>query len=146
MNNAGAGGGGGSSAFAGSARNTGIHTDTTGVPSIKLTYASNQFNFGKVKANKNNGTATIAVDVPGPGILSLGGKGIKPQRLSGGATASKTVSAAGVFKLKVKAKGSAKSKLNHKGKVKVKATVTYSPVGGTPATQTKTVKLVKKLH
>jgi Glycine rich protein len=142
----GAGGGGGSTAFAAGATNTSIHNDSTGVPSITLTYASNKFSFGKVKDNKKNGTATIAVKVPGPGILSLTGNGIKSQRHLRGASASRTVSGAGTVKLTVKAKGPAKTKLNHKGKVKVKAKVTFSPIDGSSNTQTKTVRLVKKLR
>jgi len=49
-------------------------------------------------------------------------------------------------------KGKAKKKLNKTGKVKVKVKVTYTPNGtasgdliGDPSTQTKRVKLIKKL-
>jgi hypothetical protein len=130
----------------------------TGSPGYRLNIsavigekASNSFSFGKVKKNKNNGTATLAVDVPGPGTLSLSGKGVKTQRAVPGATASKTVSAAGIVKLKVRAKGAAKFKLNHTGKVKVKVTVVFRP-GATPAgdvagdakTEVKRIKLIKK--
>lgn len=111
---------------------------------------SNADTLGKVKLNKKNGTATLSVNVPGPGSLSLSGKNVKPQRLGRGATASKTVTAAGTVKLLIRAKGKAKVKLNKTGKAKVKVTVTYTPAPGdapgTPNTQTKTVKLVKKLR
>lgn len=108
---------------------------------------SNADTLGKVKVNKKNGTATLSVNVPGPGTLSLSGKNVKPQRLGRGATASETVTAAGTVKLLIKAKGKAKKKLKKTGRAKVKATVTYLPTGdapGTPNTQTKSVKLVKK--
>jgi hypothetical protein len=106
---------------------------------------SNQFTIDKIKKNKRKGTATMTVTVPNPGVLTLGGSGIKPQRPVAGRieAASKTVGA-GTTKLKIKAKGNKKKKLNKKGKVKVTAKVTYTPTGGDPATQTKNVKLKKK--
>jgi subtilisin-like proprotein convertase family protein len=101
------------------------------------------FSFGKLKRNKKKGTATLSVDVPGPGTLTLGGKGVKHQRLGrGGATASKDVDQAGVVKLKVKAKGAKKKKLQDTGKVKLKLQVTYTPTGGDPNTETKPAKLI----
>lgn len=108
---------------------------------------SNAFSFGKVKHKTHNGTAKLAVNVPGPGTLSLAGKGVKTQRAGDRAVASKTVTAAGTVKLLIKAKGKTKAKLNKKGKVKAKVTVTYTPVAevsGVPNTQAKRVKLVKK--
>lgn len=110
---------------------------------VSISNISNVFSFNKLKRNKHKGTATLSVNVPGPGTLSLTGKGVKTQRL-GGATASKVVAAAGAVKLLVKAKGKAKHKLNKTGKARVKASVTFAPTGGVPATQTKSVKLIKK--
>jgi hypothetical protein len=114
------------------------------------TIPSNADTLGKVKRNKHKGTATLAVNVPGPGTLALSGKGLKPRRAgrTSRASASLAVSGAGTVKLLVKAKGKAKKMLNKKGKVKVKVSVTYTPTGdapGSPNTQTKRVKLVKKL-
>jgi hypothetical protein len=105
---------------------------------------SNDFSLGKLKKNKNKGTALLTVDVPGPGTLTLGGTGVKAQR-SAGATISKEVTKAGPVTLKVKAKGKKKTKLLDNGKVKVKAQVTYTPSGdlpGTPNTELKKIKLV----
>jgi hypothetical protein len=104
---------------------------------------SNAFTFGSLKRNTHNGTATVAVNVPGPGTLSLTGKGVKTQR-AGGAVTSKSVTAAGVVKLLIKARGAAKRKLNRTGKMKVKVKVTFTPTGGSPGTQSKRVKLIKK--
>jgi hypothetical protein len=108
---------------------------------------SNAFSFGKLKLNKRKGTALLVVNVPGPGTLSLSGKGVVSQRLQRlrrllGAT-DKTVSAAGQVKLTIKAKGKAKRKLNKRGKCKLKLTVTFTPSGGTSATQNKSVTLKK---
>ena len=82
--------------------------------------------------------------VPGPGTVDLRGKGVKAQRLSRQATASKAVTTAGAIKLLVKPKGKAKHKLNKTGKAKVKVSVTFAPTGGAPNTLTKRVKLIKK--
>jgi hypothetical protein len=113
---------------------------------VAIKPTDNSFTFGKAKDKKSKGTATLAVNVPGPGTLSLTGKGVKARR-TGGAVASKTVNAAGTVKLSIKAKAKAKKKLNKTGKVKVKVSVTYTPTGdlpGIPKTETKRVKLIKK--
>jgi hypothetical protein len=47
-------------------------------------------------------------------------------------------------KLAIKPKGKAKKKLNDKGKAKVTASVTYTPDGGSPNTEDKKLKLVKR--
>jgi hypothetical protein len=109
----------------------------------------NTFSFGKVKHNKQKGTATLTVDVSGPGTLLMTGKGLVKQRPGGtyraARVAARTVSAAGKVKLRVKSKGKKKRKLNRTGKVKVRAKVTYTPTGGTPNTKTKPIKLIKTL-
>jgi hypothetical protein len=109
---------------------------------------SNVFSFGKLTRNKQNGTATIAVDVPGPGKLTLGGKGVRPQRplTSRLAAPARAVTAAGVVKLIIKAAGKAKKKLRRTGKAKVRIKVTFTPTGGSAALQSRTVKLKKELH
>jgi hypothetical protein len=106
---------------------------------------SNDFSLGKVKKNKNKGTALLTVDVPGPGKLELSGAGVKPQRSLGGARISKEVDKAGPVTLKIKAKGKKKAKLADRGKVKVKANITFTPTGdlpGVPSTETKPLKLI----
>ncbi len=98
---------------------------------------SNQFRFGKVKLHKKKGTATVAIVVPGPGVVLLvGSKKVKK--------ASKTAKGAGTVKLILKAKGKTLRSLKRDGKVKVKAKFTFTPTGGTPASRTKVVKLVRK--
>jgi hypothetical protein len=109
------------------------------------TIPSNAYSFDGVAVNKKNGTATLAVVVPGPGTLALTGKGVKKQRTGRGATASKNVTSAGLVNLKIKAKGKAKKKLKKTGRAKVKVKVTYTPTGdapGVPSTKTKSVKLI----
>ena len=98
---------------------------------------SNKFSFGKVKFNKAKGTAALAITVPGPGKLALGGKGVKK--------ASKPVAAKGKATLTVKASGKALAKLNDKGAVTLKAKVTFTPTGGTAGVATKSLTLKKQL-
>jgi hypothetical protein len=99
------------------------------------------FSFGKVKRNKEKGTARLAVKVPGPGAVKLA----KTESVK---RAKKRAEAKGKAKLSVRPKGKAKQKLAAKGKAKVKAEVTYTPQGGNPTivgnTDTKTVKLIKR--
>jgi hypothetical protein len=106
---------------------------------------SNAFSFGKVKLHRHSGTAILKIDVPGPGKLTLGGKGIRPGRAAPGTSAARVraVSEAGTVTLTVHAKGKAKRKLDRTGKVKVKAKVTFTPTGGSARTDTKTVRLKK---
>ena len=94
---------------------------------------NNVITVGKPKLNKDKGTAKLSVTVPGAGVLTLQGKGVKSQRASGTLLhAAKPVFGAGTVKLKIKAKGKTLKKLKANGKVKVKVTITYTPTGGTP--------------
>jgi hypothetical protein len=101
----------------------------------------NQFSFGKLKRNKRNGTALLAVNLPGAGTVALTGDDVKqqPPKDTG-------LTAPGVVKLKVKAAGNGLFKLRHTGKAKVKVTVTYTPIGdlAAPNTQSKRIKLIKR--
>ncbi len=109
---------------------------------------SNEFSFGKLKRNKKKGTAKLTVKLPHPGELDLGGKGVKRQRpgaAGAGRASAKPVTEGGAVKLLIKPKGGKKKKLKKHGKVKVKVKVTYTPTGGTTSSQTKPVKLKKKL-
>ncbi|MGH2987736.1 MAG: hypothetical protein ACRDLO_13760 [Solirubrobacterales bacterium] len=110
---------------------------------------SNAFTIEKVNRNKRKGIATLRVSVPGPGALDLSGKGLRRQRPvgrdGGAAAAAKPVAGAGTVKLKVKPKGKKKRKLKRKGEVKVKPIVTYTPTGGTAASQQRSLRLKKKL-
>jgi lysophospholipase L1-like esterase len=98
---------------------------------------SSDFSFGKVKKIKENGTARLTVNVPGPGALDLA----KTKQLKADEA---TLEAAGVEKLLMESRRQARKKLNEKGKAKVKAEVTFTPDGGEPNTQSKRVRLVKR--
>jgi hypothetical protein len=100
---------------------------------------SNEFSFGEVKKNKRKGTAKLTVEVAkGPGELEL--VKTKKVKLDGEAVEGE---GATEEKLAIEPKGKARKRLNEKGKAKVNALVTYTPEGGEPNTQTKTLKLKK---
>ena len=98
---------------------------------------SNDLALGKPERNTDKGTASLPATVPGPGSITLSGKGVVRRA---GATL-----AAGTVHLKVKAKGAAKRTLKATGKVTVTVQVTFTPTGGNARTVTKKVKLRKKL-
>ena len=95
------------------------------------------FSFGKVKRNKRKGTAKLTVRVPGPGGLELA----KSKRVKGD---EQTAEGGGREKLSVKSRRGALKRLNAQGEVKVNAKVTYTPTGGSPNTEDKKIKLVKR--
>jgi hypothetical protein len=92
--------------------------------------------LGKLKRKKRRGTAVLTVEVPGPGELTLTGKGV--------AKRAETVDGGGAEKLKIKAKGKRKRKLNKRGKAKVNVDVAFTMEGADPNTQTRKIKLVKR--
>jgi hypothetical protein len=102
--------------------------------------------FGKVKLNKQRGTATLPVTVPGAGQLSVGGKGVvkkRPGLERASSRLARQITHAGTYTLKVKAKGRKKAKLFDTGKVKVKAVVTFKPTSGDAVHRTKKITLKK---
>ncbi len=104
---------------------------------------TNSFTLGKPKLNKKKGTATLAANVPNPGTVTLGGKGVKGASAAR-AVIAKTVNAPGIVKLVVKAKGQKKKKLKNTGKVKLQVAVAYTPTGGDPSTQSQKLKLKRR--
>lgn len=94
---------------------------------------SNLFRFGKLKLNRRRGTATLAVTVPGPGALTLRGRGVR--------RAAATPKLAGTVRLTIRAVGAAKRRLSRTGRAKVRALVTFAPTGGTPLTRPRAVVL-----
>jgi DNA-binding beta-propeller fold protein YncE len=99
------------------------------------------FSLGrKAKPDRKKGTAILAVRVPGPGTVTLAGKRLVRQK------GTRKADSTGTVRLFVRARGKAKKALGKKGKVKVKATVTFAPLAGTAASQTKNLVLKKKLN
>lgn len=94
---------------------------------------SNRFKFGKLKLNRKNGTATLAIEVPGPGDLTAKGKKIK--------RASAKAAKAGTAKLRLKPTTAGRKTLERKHKLVAKVAVTFDPPGGSPRTETRKVVL-----
>jgi hypothetical protein len=150
LGSAGGGGGAGSTSFALTVNDRAFNIDGTGVPLVRLTYNAGGGNksglkFGKVKLNKQKGTAILPVTVPGTGDLSVGGKGVVKKRPGGRvfSRVARKITEAGTYKLKIKAKGKKKVKLFDTGKVKVKAVVTFKPTSGDAVHDSKKIKLRK---
>ncbi len=99
---------------------------------------SNAFSFGKLKLNKKKGTATLQVSVPGAGSLTASDVKRKGKRIQDAVT---TASAAGIVTLTLKPTGSGRKTLKAKGKLAIKALVTFTPTGGTAASQSHAGKL-----
>jgi 6-phosphogluconolactonase (cycloisomerase 2 family) len=97
---------------------------------------SNAFTIGDLVKNKRKGTAKLTVSVPGPGQLALDGKKVKESE--------QAPTAAGDATLKIKADGRPRKKLSRKGKLKITATVTFTPTGGSAASQGVKTKLVDR--
>lgn len=94
------------------------------------------FKVIRVKVNKRNGTATVGVDLPSAGQVTLSGHGI--------ATRRKTTDFPTRLWLKLRPKASAKVLLRLHGKAKVTAQVRFAPRGGEPRVVRKKVKLVRR--
>ena len=94
------------------------------------------FAIGALTRNRKKGTAQLTVGLPGAGVLSATGKGLKA------ATASS--SAAGNVILALRAKGRALKKLKSAGKAKLNLSLVWAPTGNPGSSQTDKVKLKKK--
>ena len=105
-----------------------------------LVSPSNEFERGKLILNKKKGTGSLAVVVPGGGTLTVVGKG-KPKRIK---RAPLCGPAGGTVKVPLKPTAAGREALKAKGKLKTRIEVTFTPTGGTAATQIYKVTLKKK--
>lgn len=115
----------------------------TGIDAVTLTSTppSNVFTKGRLQLNKKKGTAKLAINVPGPGLLKIanGGKGKKAPKLIKAATKNPTK--AGKVWVPIKPTGTGEATLTEDGKLAFKVKVTFTPAGGTAATKTFSGKL-----
>jgi len=144
-----AGGGGGSSAAVAKARNLSIVGDTTGSPSVTITYGSNAFELGPAIVTQDR-TIAIPLELPGPGTV----KGVAKTKirltssaLAGAKKKTKTITygrgklnaaGRGLVTLKIPPSAAAKKALKTARKLKVNVAVTFTPTGGRPGTKTTT--------
>jgi sugar lactone lactonase YvrE len=111
-----------------------------GTPSAPCTppAPSNEFKIGKLKLNRKRGTATLLVEVPGAGTVLLRGKGLR--------RVTRSARRAGRILLPVRPVGRFKRRLDRTGVVRLRALLTYTPTGGSAATQAKKLALRKTLR
>jgi large repetitive protein len=108
---------------------------------------ANETQIGGVRRNTKKGIAFLTVFVPGPGEISLTGRGIAS---TAGARPARAVDTAGAVVLKVEpGGGSAKARkvrrqLRRKGKATVEVSITYVPAAGPANTLGTKVKLIRK--
>jgi hypothetical protein len=116
---------------------------------------STLFGLGKVKLNRRNGTATLPVRAPAPGLLTAKGEGVAVKRDSARASkapkprlltkpASVRATAAGTVMLRLRPTAAARGILEEKQKLRVRLIVTYTPTGGSP--EATSLPLVLKLE
>lgn len=94
---------------------------------------SNKFRFAGLRKNRANGFAVLYVRVPGPGKVSLKGRGFR--RLSRTARQATTVG------LPIKPKVRLRIFLKQHGKGRIRVEVTFTPTGGEPRTREKVILL-----
>lgn len=100
-------------------------------PILKL--PSNKFHFAGLVKKRSNGFAVLYVRVPGPGKVSLTGRGFR--RLTRTARQATTVS------LPVKPKVRLRHFLKQHGKGRIRVEVTFTPTGGEPRKREKVIVL-----
>lgn len=103
---------------------------------------SNRFSFGKARLNKKKGTASLAVRVPGPGLLKSTVGRVAGHRA--GASTVNFAGAAGTVAIPIAASGKLEKKLERTGKVKVTVRVAFTPNGGTTAVEDRALTLVRR--
>ncbi|HET6998590.1 MAG TPA: Ig-like domain-containing protein [Solirubrobacterales bacterium] len=111
-----------------------VETPPAAAPPEPVIPPVSEIALGQVKRLASKGTAMLKVTVPGPGKLVASGPKVKKLVLE--------PKAAGARWITVEAKGAALETLAETGKVTVKVTLVFTPTGGTPFTQTRTVVLL----
>lgn len=94
----------------------------------------NSFRIGKVRLDRRRGTATVAVEVPGPGLVAL--DGAVPQQ--------RQVGSGGEVRLRVLPKRKTRRLLERRGSARLRLTVTFIPRGGSPASRGFSLRLKKE--
>lgn len=107
---------------------------TSGVAKLQVVKAT--LRLGRPKLNRKRGTALLPVTVPGAGIVTLRGGGLRPVQ--------RRPREAGTLKMPIKAQGKAKKRIARAGTARVSAHITYKPVPGVPVTATRAIVLRKR--
>jgi hypothetical protein len=99
---------------------------------------TNTLTFGGVARNKKFGTAVLTVRLSNPGSAVMTGKGIKKRHKS------KSAAVAGPITFAIAPAGPTLRRLNRGGSALVHVTVTFTPPGGDPHSESLAVKLKKR--
>lgn len=94
------------------------------------------FKVGRPKLNRRRGTATLPVTVPAEGVLRVSGRGV----------ATRISRHAGTVKVAIRATGRKRTRLTTRGRVKLKVHIAFTPSGGSPGSQQRSIRLRKKLR
>jgi hypothetical protein len=100
---------------------------------VALAKPDNTFSFLGTKLNRKSGTAVVIVSLPGPGSLTLAGRGLL----------GTTASGAGAVSLPVTPKKKTRRRLRRSGVANVSVKVTFTPPGGDPNSLSAPVTLKK---
>jgi hypothetical protein len=100
--------------------------DSQAIPTLQVVPPTAVFSFEKVGHDERGNSVTLTVDVPGPGTLVLFGRKVQKVR--------KKAMGADPITLTVRPKKRLESRPRGLGKAKVN--VSYTPLGGAPATKT----------
>jgi 6-phosphogluconolactonase len=102
---------------------------------ITIPRPSNEFSFGKLRKLKRKGKARLTLELAGPGKVELAGTNVKKRTKHPEGTSQR---------LSVAPTGKAKRKVRKRGKAKVEVDATYTPDGGTPSTQSKRIRVIRR--
>jgi lysophospholipase L1-like esterase len=106
-------------------------------PGATSTPPTNVFTLRSPRIGRN-GTATLPLDLPGPGALTLRASA---RGIPNVARVNRSVARAGRVNLKIKPSRRARAALKKSGKLKITAKVAYTPTGGSPRTTTRKLTL-----
>jgi DNA-binding beta-propeller fold protein YncE len=105
------------------------------------------FRVGRVDRNTRKGIAKLSLRVPEAGTVRLSGKGLAKRAAVDASSSVERFSrqvGAGRVKVPIKARGGAKRRLDRTGRAKLRLKVTFTPKGGTPSSQRRSVRLIKR--
>lgn len=114
----------------------GIEPQSCGV-AVDVGVKKFEIGLGKLKRNLKRGLAFLPVTIPAPGTVTLArGGGLR--------AASEQAAAAGTVDLLLKPLSGPKRKLRKKGKLSVTANITFTPLSGSPVSESEDLKLLQK--
>ena len=125
---------GGTPAFVASSGQTTVTATAVPLPPSGKKPPSNVLTFGKLVLNRKAGTGLLFVNVPDVGRLVVSGSGVK--------TVSLAARGRMTLKVSLSATGSKLKALRRKGRVSLSLKITFTPVGGSRRSASRSVVLV----